>query len=56
MDEETNKSQPSAGDSLPRRMRISMEGAWKEASKLAETVLDTLVVPAGALRPSPLAG
>ena len=46
MDEEI-KSQPSAGDSLPRRMRISLEGAWKEASKLAETVLDTLVVPSG---------
>ncbi len=46
MDEEI-KSQPSAGDSLPRRMRIALEGAWNEASKLAETVLDTLVVPSG---------
>jgi hypothetical protein len=37
----------SAKDSLPRRMRRSIEGAWKEASKLAETILDTLVVPPG---------
>jgi hypothetical protein len=46
MDEEI-KSPASAGGSLPRRMRLSIEDAWKEASKLAETVLDTLVVPSG---------
>lgn len=41
------KSEQGAGDSLPRRMRISIEGAWNEAAKLAETVLDTLLVPTG---------
>lgn len=35
------------GDSLPRRIRVSIEGAWNEASKLAETILDTLALPAG---------
>jgi len=38
---------PSTADSLPRRLRLSIEGAWKEASKLAETILDTLIVPSG---------
>jgi hypothetical protein len=36
-----------SGDSLPRRMRLSIEGAWKEASQLAETILDTLLLPPG---------
>jgi hypothetical protein len=34
-------------DSFPRRIRLSIEGAWKESTKLAETILDTLVVPSG---------
>ncbi len=33
--------------SFPRRVRLTLEGAWSEASGLAETVLDTLIVPAG---------
>jgi len=38
---------PIAEGSMPRRVRVSIEGAWKEASSLAETMLDTLLLPAG---------
>ncbi|MFT5049866.1 MAG: hypothetical protein ACI8QZ_001259 [Chlamydiales bacterium] len=50
MDEEHKYTQnPGAkpGGSWPRRVRVSIEGAWKEATKLAETLLDTLALPAG---------
>ena len=45
--ESPSEGEPESTGAWPRRVRVSIEGAWKEGCHLAQTILDSVVLPSG---------